>query len=352
MQQQDILSQLTAAIYDDSDDIGAPAAEEWASGYLEWAEHLRKEELRIKPEHVPSVSFLVDKVAFRNGEPTVVYGPVGSGKTTVSVVAIEYALLLHPDWVFPTNIPFYWNAGGGQLQAARPAQLTECRSMSSLLRMAAKARLEGGRRLAPVLDETDSKLVSQQWREDHNLNTKRLLYIARKLHLRGPLFIYHTYRDIPDYLRELSLSHAVGKCEGKENSPDKEVRFWLKHSPPRVYRWVFPRSTIPFSSHGHGSFEFDVDMAQLEKYTFGTARECAEQILDYLDRADAEKEEEEQYERSAASRKRKQLQEDERTEAEIRRMLMNGSTYEEIRRELRVSPNIIARVARAVRWER
>ena len=110
---------------------------------------------------------------------------------------------------------------------------------------------------------------------------------------------------------------------------------------------------IPYSTHGLMGFSIDVDVGRLGAKLSGTRpKAIAQQIMDSLSDCmiGYDGKPLKDGENSMQSERDRERENDERRDAEIRRMLMNGATFKEIGRELHVSPRIISRVSKDIRY--
>ena len=272
---------LASAIIEDRG-ISRPSAEARAAEYLNFIKALDEGRMRLKdPENG---KYWIDRMFLWKGRGTIVFAPQGQGKTNLCAYLIGRALILHPDWVVLTNIPFFWDFEEFGVQDLRPQRVVSVSTMSGMLKEMARIILNGQIPVI-ILDELDQVLTSYNYRKRSMDDWMHFIFIERHFKVRGPLMIYHEFKHIPNYLRagdllneRLFLTIHGGK------------RYILSRK-TRPYKLVVTEATIPYSTHGLRGFNIDVDMGKLEEQlNAGTTEGLARQILDILKDMDREKE--------------------------------------------------------------
>ena len=254
------------------------------------------------------------------GRPTVVWAATGVGKTHLGSFVALRALDLHPNWDIISNIPWYW-ADDESLSDLRPRNLLTISSMSELLKLCCNAVLNG-RVPAVIIDEMDNAVTSQDWKSAVNKSWKNFSYIERHLEVRGPLVVYHSWNDIPFYMR---------RAGNVNDFLPPDVHNKLRHVYSRrtkPHSLIVDEDIIPYSSHGEIGFTVDVDMEKLRKRLGATRRlEYARQVRDNIDSCMIDMEEsdrEDNYEPQLDEKDRK-----------IILLVQEGKTQREITKELK-----------------
>lgn len=287
----------------------------------------------------------IDRTFLYRGLTTVVTARAGTGKTHLASWIMLRSLFLHPEWDIFSNVPFFW-VGTENLTHLRPPNLYSVMSMSDMLQQTSQCVIND-RRPAVILDEMDGALMSQLWRSNQNLSWERFTFIERHLMVHGPLLLYHEMSDVPHYLRKGTLANQLLSVEIHNGQ-----RYVFGDTTGRR-QLLIDGPVIPYSTHGLMGFSIDVDVGRLGAKLSGTRpKVIAQQIMDSLSDCmigydgkplrDGEN--------SMQSKKDRERELDEKRDAEIRRMLMNGSTVREVCRELNVSPRVVSRLNKEIRF--
>ena len=330
---------------------GLPAdrSQEWASEYLQALNDLKAgvtvaELCGDDRDCLNRFIRWIDKTFLFRGLTTVVAVRAGTGKTHLASWIALRALFLHPEWDIYSNVPFFW-IGSEELESLRPANLYSVMSMSEMLAKSSRSILNG-RVPAILLDEMDGALMSQLWRSNQNLSWERFTFIERHLMVQGPLLLYHEMSDVPHYLRKGTLANQLLSVEIYQGK-----RYVLSDRSGRK-QLVIDGPVIPFSTYGLMGFSIDVDVGKLgSKLSATRPHAVAQQILDGLEDCligyDGKPLKPDEPEKE--TRKEQKLRYDQELDAEIRRLLMNGSTSREVQKELHVGSHTVARVWRELR---
>lgn len=220
--------------------------------------------------------FWIDSILLFKGLPTVIFSRNGQGKTHLLSWASLRAAVLHPNWDILNNIPYYW-VGEPELDSVAMPHFITIDSMYSMLRQAALSVLND-RVPALLIDEMDHAITSQSWRSDPNISWSHFTYFERHLEIRGPPLVYHSWSDIPYYMRKGGVVNQhlwVSIHTGKRYAFNTYTRPYYLH---------VAGPYIPYSTHGAIGFKTDVDMGRLHSLVHATRRlQVAEQILDNVD---------------------------------------------------------------------
>ena len=278
--------------------------------------------------------YWLDTVFLYNGLSTVVRARPGTGKTHLGAWVILRASIAHPNWDFLTNIPWYWIDDPSLGDCIFP-NLYTVHSMSEMLRKSAESVLSG-RIPAIIVDEMDSAVTSQAWREKKSNAWKVHTYLAAHLGARGPLLLYHFWNDIPNYLR---IGGNVNRHLGIEIY-NRERHVFARSTFP--HDLVIDGDFIPYSRHGLGGFRIDVDMQELSTSIHETRKDAiARAVLANLDRCT---EREAKLGVSSSEDKEKEKGGEYRDICDLR---AEGLTYRHIQDRLKVSA---ATVKKALEW--
>ncbi|MBX8644637.1 MAG: hypothetical protein KIY12_07960 [Thermoplasmata archaeon] len=219
--------------------------------------------------------YWIDSTLLFRGIPTIVRGAMGFGKTYLNSWTALRAAILHPDWDILTNVPWFWNQDE-RLDSLRMPNFFAVNSMSEMLRCIAESVLSH-RVPAVIIDEMDHAISSQGWKSDENISWQHFTYIERHLDVRGPLLTYHSWNDIPYYMRKGGIVNAILKVRIHEG---RRHVFGRRTKP---FCLVVTGAAIPYSTHGAMGFKIDVEMGKLHSKLNATNKmEIAKQILDNL----------------------------------------------------------------------
>ena len=221
--------------------------------------------------------YWLDTVFLYNGLSTVVRARPSTGKSHLGSWVILRATVIHPNWDFITNIPWYWTDDPELSDCILPHTYT-VQSMSEMLKQSADSVL-AGRIPAIIIDEMDSAVTSQAWKDKSSNAWKVYTYLAAHLGARGPLLLYHFWNDIPNYLR-------IG------GNVNRHLMIEIYNRERHVFaRGTFPHDLIvdgdfiPYSRHGLGGFRIDVDMQELSTSIHETRKDAiAKAVLANLGR--------------------------------------------------------------------
>ncbi len=232
----------------------------------------------------PDPKYWLDTMFFYKGRGTIVFASQGQGKTNLCAYLITRALVLHPDWVILTNVPFFWDFEEFGVTDLRPGRVVSVSTMSQMLTEMANIILRGQIPVI-VLDELDQVLTSYNYRKKSMDDWMHFIFVERHFKVRGPLMIYHEFKHIPNYLRSGDLLNErlfLTIHDGK--------RYILSRK-TKPYKLVVTESVIPYSTHGLKGFNIDVNMGELEEtLNAGTSEGLARQILQYLNEFEKDKE--------------------------------------------------------------
>ena len=170
-------------------EIPQQTARRWIEKHREFLDNIEDMSVKTSPGGFPVNSWISQ--FFYAGRPTVIVAPNGEGKTYFASWIIKKAMIVHKDWIFASNIPFYFF--DKRFEELRPHNLIQIRSLSELLMIVAD-NIINRKQTALILDETEHFSSSHNWRDS---NWIAFINISRHLMIRGPLLIYHATNLIP-----------------------------------------------------------------------------------------------------------------------------------------------------------
>jgi hypothetical protein len=277
---------LTQEIAEDWEEITIDTAREWAKQYIYLVNAVKAGRIGVRGvvmygdddrEYSPAVGKLwINTLLYNQALPTVIRAQNGTGKSYLNSWAILRAKLLHPEGDFFNNVPWYWNTNHKLDSIAFP-DMYKINKMSEMLIGGAKSVLAD--RVPFInLDEFDNAVDSQNWRDDGPQSWKSFTYIKRHLKFRGPLLSYHSWEDIPNYmrLRRVVADHYKVIIHGKNR--------YIFSRLSRPQSLVVTGPIIPYSKHGSNDFSIDVDAKKLRILMgeTGQAKEAARRVLKYI----------------------------------------------------------------------
>lgn len=242
-----------------------------------------------------------------DGKPTIVFSSAGSGKSNTGAFVLQLVLVLRPDWVPITNIPFVVSPDivkfmGDHNEALRDYRIPKIilvDKMSELLEESAKCILRNVIP-APVIDEMDSAIISSQMRGKIGVSLQAYTWVERHLDTQGPLLVYHYYWSIPKDVRIGGLAHKILGVFWYSNYVTRRRKrvvsrpdMW-EFNPTRSGMRYFPvaLTSLPYHNKGWSSYHIDVDMQWVnQKIGNATQREAARRILEMMPKREWEKEE-------------------------------------------------------------
>lgn len=331
---------------DEDRGIGAESSGKMAQMYISRLEKIRKGRTDgvVGMEYVNGAiradgslsHYWLDTVFLFNGLSTVVRARPSTGKSHLGSWVILRASIVHPNWDFLTNIPWYW-VDDPELDDCIFPHIYTVRSMSEMLRQSANI-VSAGRIPAIIIDEMDSAVTSQAWREKSSNAWKVFTYLAAHLGARGPLLLYHFWNDIPNYLR-------IGGNVNRHLAIEVHNRERHIFAKPAKGLGTFPHDLvvdgdfIPYSRHGLGGFRIDVDMQEISASIHETRKDAiAKAVLANLDRC---------IERDAGSRTSSESKKKHEEYRDICDLRSEGLTYEQITDRMKISR---ATIKKALDW--
>ena len=280
--------------------------------------------------------FWLDVMLFFKGLPTIIKSRNGQGKTHLLSWAFLRAAIMHSNWDILNNIPWYWEGEDSLASIAMP-NFIQIHSMSTMLRQCAMSVLADRVPLVGI-DEMDHAITSQSWKSEENQSWQHWTYIERHLEVRGPILIYHSWNDIPYYMRKGGVVNQhlwVSVHKGQRYVFNTNTRPYFLH---------VSGSFIPYSSHGAVGFKIDVDMGRMHSTLNSTKRKgIAEQVLANLESCIVDAAEEDNWEEEVRDS-------EEWARKEIMRLLDMGLTLKEIMKEELVSQTELYKIKRV--WVR
>ena len=226
------------------------------------------------------------------GISTSIFAKAGAGKSNFSAVICQFILIMKPQWDIITNLPFVFSPLmdiDHDFDEIKIDRFHFVISMSELLMETAKITLNN-RIPSILLDEFDSALTTDQMRAQAGMNLRNYIYLERHWDTQGPLFVYHTRKDIPVVMREEIISHAVFMVTIYSNYLTRRSKrvlsnpdYW-QNKPMGGRRYLpIPLTTLPYHSWGTSPFTvMDVDMKWLNAHVTGTKKSALKQILDLI----------------------------------------------------------------------
>jgi len=248
-------------------------AREWVDGHLKFLRDHNAMGIKTHPGNLPANSW-INKFFYR-GRATIIVGPNGQGKTYFASWIMKKAMIFNPEWVFATNIPFYFF--DERYSFLRPDNIIQVRSLSETLMLVAENIMQS-KETVLVLDETESFSSSHNWRDS---NWIAFLNISRHLMVRGPLLTYHATNLIPYELRTGQIGNQIMPL-----LIHNEERYVASFETKPHALHISSRDTIlPYSHLGWGGFRPDVDVIKLERDLVSIdIRKAAELIKKHLDK--------------------------------------------------------------------
>lgn len=256
------------------------------------------------------------------GISTSIFAKAGMGKSNTSSFICQMVLVMKPDWDIITDLPIIFSPlmdPSSEYEEIRIDRFHFVTNMYDLLMETSKIGLNN-RIPSILLDEFDSALVSEQMRAKGGMNLRHYVFLERHWDTRGPLFVFHTRKDIPVVMREAIISHDVYMVTRYYN-------YLSRSKPKRVVSnpnsWNYkrfggerylpiPLTTLPYHSFGTSPFTvMDVDMQWLNVHVTGTKREALKQIQELLPQRGWDKEYQKERKKEE-ERRQKELQDEER----------------------------------------
>ena len=268
MKPDDMLKALIGAFERDGE--SKEIAEVRALKYLLWKDKFEKKELKYSNEKFRS--WWINQVFFYLGKATVIFAPAKSGKTNLASWLTENILQMDEKALIITDVPFLCQ----DIEELRIPRIQEVRNMSELLYWIAKAVLDGFHPYA-IIDEMDMALTSKEGQTKKNKGWARFIYIERHPGVKGPLLIFHRWKDIPNYLRGGDLSNFVLWIKKNESGR------WIS-SPDMKQMMRIPLSSLPYGSQSLSGWEIDIDVEKLFPQLKGNREEICKQIVAKLER--------------------------------------------------------------------
>ncbi len=254
-------------------EISQQTANTWIEKHKEFLQNIKDTNIKISPGGFPVNSWIAQ--FFYAGRPTVIVAPNGEGKTYFASWIMKKAMITHKDWVFASNIPFYFF--DERYEELRPLNLIQIQTLSGLLRLIAE-NIINKKKTAVVLDETEHFSSSHSWRDS---NWIAFINISRHLMVKGPLLIYHATNLIPIEIRTGQIGNSVMPL--MIHNGERYIASWK--TKPHVLHISSSDVILPYSHLGWGGFNPDVDVIKLERDIVQIdIREAAKMIQKKLDK--------------------------------------------------------------------
>lgn len=271
-------------------EISSGRAEKIVSDYVSMLEKVKIGRMKVQGFDIAddggreindaSPKLWLDSLLFNHALPTVVRAPNGAGKTYLLSWALMRAAVLHPDWDFYTNVPWFW-AANERLREFMMPNFHEVAKMSDILIGSANSVLND--RIPCVgIDEMEEAVDSHSWQDrEHKKGAeswRKFTYVKRHLKIRGPLLVYHSWEDIPNYMRKRRVvtdHFRIVIHEGQR---------YIFSRRTRPYCLVITGQVIPYSKYGWNDFSIDVDMEKLRLAIGKTSqvKVAAQRVLDNI----------------------------------------------------------------------
>jgi len=234
-------------------DISKKQAMDWIKKHIDFLRDYERLQVKETPCGLP-INEWISKF-FYAGRPTVIVAPNGEGKTYFASWIIRKAMIQHKNWVFLSNIPFYFF--DSRFKELRPPNLFQVKSLSEVLMIVANNILKKYNTVL-VLDETEHFSSSHNWRDS---NWIAFINISRHLLIRGPLLIYHATNLIPYEIRSGQIGNQIMPIM-IQNGKRYIANFSTK---PHVLEISSSDPIFPYSHLGWGGFNPNIDVIQLER---------------------------------------------------------------------------------------
>ena len=254
-------------------EVSKPKAREWVDDHIRFLESHNIMGIKTHPGNLPP-NIWINKFFYR-GRATIIVAPNGQGKTYFASWIIKKAMIFNPEWVFATNIPFYFF--DEKYSFLRPESIIQVRSLSEVLMLVAN-NIARSRETVLILDETESFSTSHNWRDS---NWIAFLNISRHLMVRGPLLAYHATNLIPYELRTGQIGNQIMPIIVR----GKERYIASMNTKPHMLHIHSEKPILPYSHLGWTGFRPDVDVINLERDLVSIdIRECAHLIKRHIDK--------------------------------------------------------------------
>ena len=234
------------------------------------------------------------------GISTPIFAKAGMGKSNTSSFVSQMVLIMKPQWDIITDLPIIFSPlmdPKNEFTEVKINRFHFVTNMSELLMESANIGLNH-RIPAIIIDEFDSALTTDQMRSKGGLNLRQYMYLERHWDTQGPLFIYHTRKDIPVAMRSATISNQVYMVTKYTNYITRRVRRVVSNPESWAYRYEggqrylpVPLTSLPYHSWGTSPFTvLDVDMQWLNSHIKGTQEDALKQILDKVPKREWDKE--------------------------------------------------------------
>ena len=226
------------------------------------------------------------------GISTSVFAKAGMGKSNTSSFIAQMVLIMKPNWDIITDLPIIFSPlmdPNHEFDEIKINRFYFVTNMAELLMASADIGLNH-RVPAIIIDEFDSALTTDQMRSKGGLNLRQYMYLERHWDTQGPLFIYHTRKDIPVPMREANISNEPYMVTRYTNYVTRRTRRVVSNPDAWEYKYEggqrylpVPLTSLPYHSWGTSPFTvLDVDMQWLNSHMKGTHENALKQIKDMV----------------------------------------------------------------------
>lgn len=261
------------------------------------------------------------------GISTSLFAKAGMGKSNTSTFICQMILIMRPQWDIITNLPIMFSPLMDTKDDFKDIKIERfyfVKNMSELLLRTADIGLND-RVPAIILDEFDSSMTTEQMRSKMGQSLNRYMYMERHWDTQGPLFIYHTRKDIPVPMRDSKISHDVYMITVYSNYITRRNKRIVTNPnawdlrPTGGKRYLpIPLTTLPYHTLGTSPFEIDVDTQWLDARITGTQKEALRQIRKLVPERGWDKELQRQQEKERERQEKEERRKKEKEEKEQR----------------------------------
>jgi len=234
-------------------EISKIQAKKWIDSYIRFLQNYKEMGIRVSSGNLPTNTWI--NTFFYRGRATIIVAPNGQGKTYFASWIIKKAMIYNPNWIFATNIPFYFF--DESYSFLKPENIVQVKSLSDVFTLVAN-NIINSKETVLVLDETETFSTSHSWRDS---NWIAFLNISRHLMIRGPLLVYHATNLIPFELRTGQIGNQIMPLlihDGERYIASLDTK-------PHMLHITSEDIILPYSHLGWGGFVPDVDVIKLER---------------------------------------------------------------------------------------
>lgn len=247
------------------------------------------------------ISYWIEKI-LPSGRIVSSFAQNGMGKSNLGSFFVQAVLLLRPEWMVVTNIPFVFSPFIKNNLAEYEIfkdKVHFVKDTMMLMQENAENVLQN-KISCIIIDEFDKSYASTEVKSKKSLAFKRFGFLIRHWNDQGPHVIYHRYKDIPREMRgNMGISagtYAVGFYRNYITGGTKRAlsnpELW-KYGKRGFRYFPVPLTNLPYYNLGFGDFTIDQKMEMIMDGVTGTQEDAAHQVLDalkkYRDEQDSKK---------------------------------------------------------------